>query len=126
MAGQTHDGSLWGGRFESGPSLEMARLSSSTHFDWRLVPYDLDATAAHANQLAAAGYLTEEARSTVLAALADIRRDCLENDLQPLDSDEDVHGALERILIERVGEDIGGALRAGRSRNDQSDSTHLD
>ena len=119
MAGQTHDGSLWGGRFESGPSFEMARLSSSTHFDWRLVPYDLDATAAHANQLVAAGYLTEDARSTVLAALAEIRRDFLENDLQPLDSDEDVHGALERILIERVGEDIGGALRAGRSRNDQ-------
>ena len=38
---------------------------------------------------------------------------------RPLVTDEDVHGALERGLIDRVGEDLGGRLRAGRSRNDQ-------
>ena len=38
---------------------------------------------------------------------------------QPAETDEDVHGALERRLIELVGKEIGGRLRAGRSRNDQ-------
>ncbi len=119
MAGQTHDGSLWGGRFESGPSFEMQRLSKSTHFDWRLVTYDLDATAAHATQLSHAGYLSSEALATVRKTLEAMRADFLADALHPVETDEDVHGALERILIERVGEDIGGALRAGRSRNDQ-------
>lgn len=119
MTGQTHDGALWGGRFRSGPSPEMARLSSSTHFDWRLVPYDLDATAAHASQLCAAGYLTAEALETVLAALESMRAAHRAGELHPEESDEDVHGALERLIIEAVGDDIGGALRAGRSRNDQ-------
>jgi len=119
MAGQTHDGSLWGGRFESGPSFVMQRLSKSTHFDWRLVTYDLDATAAHATQLSHAGYLSSEALATVRRTLEAMRADLLADALHPVETDEDVHGALERILIERVGEDIGGALRAGRSRNDQ-------
>jgi argininosuccinate lyase len=34
-------------------------------------------------------------------------------------ADEDVHTALERGLLERLGPDLGGKLRAGRSRNDQ-------
>lgn len=119
MAGQTHDGSLWGGRFGSGPSVEMRRLSKSTHFDWRLVTYDLNATIAHATQLCEAGFLSADDLAGVRGALETMRTDFLANELHPLDSDEDVHGALERILIERVGEDIGGALRAGRSRNDQ-------
>ena len=119
MAGQTHDGSLWGGRFGSGPSSEMQRLSKSTHFDWRLVTYDLDATIAHATQLSRAGYLSSDALETVRKALEAMRADFLADALHPMETDEDVHGALERILIERVGDDIGGALRAGRSRNDQ-------
>lgn len=119
MAGQTHDGSLWGGRFESGPSQEMLSLSKSTHFDWRLVPYDLDATRAHAAALAAAGFVSVDALASVHSALESMRAEFVRGELVPHESDEDVHGALERILIERVGEDIGGALRAGRSRNDQ-------
>lgn len=115
----THDGSLWGGRFGEGPSYEMARLSQSTHFDWRLVPYDLEATAAHVAQLHASGYLSEEAVTTVVSALDSMREDFLEGRLEPEQSDEDVHGALERELINRVGADVGGAIRAGRSRNDQ-------
>ena len=42
-----------------------------------------------------------------------------ERDFRPDPSDEDVHTALERGLIERAGADVGGRLRAGRSRNDQ-------
>ena len=119
MAGQTGEGALWGGRFSEGPDYTMQQLSKSTHFDWRLVSYDLDATGAHAQALAAAGHLSDEDLETITAALATIREDFLADRLHPRDSDEDVHGALERILIERVGETLGGSLRAGRSRNDQ-------
>ena len=119
MAGQTGEGALWGGRFSSGPDYALQRLSKSTHFDWRLVPYDLDATAAHARALSNAGHLAADDLNTVLAALDTIREDYLGDRIHPRDSDEDVHGALERILIERVGETLGGSVRAGRSRNDQ-------
>jgi argininosuccinate lyase len=97
----------------------MARLSKSTHFDWRLVPYDLDASVAHARQLASHGYLSQAQLSDLLAAIDSLRSDYLEGRFQPEDSDEDVHGAIERELIARVGHETGGALRAGRSRNDQ-------
>ena len=121
MAGDpsTHEGSLWGGRFSDGPSPEMAALSKSTHFDWRLVPYDLEATRAHASELAKAGYLSEQQLADLTSALESIREDFLDGRLSPTDDDEDVHGALERELIERVGPETGGAVRAGRSRNDQ-------
>ncbi len=115
----THEGSLWGGRFQEGPSPEMAALSRSTHFDWQLVPYDIEATTAHAKALQAAGYLSAEQLATVQAALESMQEDFLEGRLQPRPDDEDVHGALERELIARVGDDLGGAIRAGRSRNDQ-------
>jgi argininosuccinate lyase len=119
VAGQTGEGSLWGGRFSEGPDYTLQRLSTSTHFDWRLVSYDLDATSAHASALHSAGHLSAEDLQTVLAALATMREDYLAGRLEPRESDEDVHGALERVLIERVGETLGGSLRAGRSRNDQ-------
>jgi argininosuccinate lyase len=119
MSGQTHEGALWGGRFGSGPSFEMQRLSKSTHFDWRLVPYDLDATVAHATALKERGLISADALSTVLTALEKIGHDFRSDAIAPGDQDEDVHGWLERILIEAVGPEIGGSLRAGRSRNDQ-------
>lgn len=119
MSGHTHEGALWGGRFGSGPSFEMQRLSKSTHFDWRLVPYDLDATAAHAKALEQRGLLTAADVKTVLGALEKIRKDFLSGALAPSDDDEDVHGALEGALIVALGPELGGSLRAGRSRNDQ-------
>ena len=121
MSGEpsTHDGSLWGGRFSEGPSPEMVNLSRSTHFDWRLVPYDLDATRAHAAELQRQGYLTEQQLSDLTSALDSLKEDFLEGRLVPSEADEDVHGALERELIARVGPETGGAVRAGRSRNDQ-------
>ena len=121
MSGEpsTHDGSLWGGRFSEGPSPEMVNLSRSTHFDWRLVPYDLDATRAHAAELQRHGYLTEQQLSDLTSALDSLKEDFLEGRLIPSEADEDVHGALERELIARVGPETGGAVRAGRSRNDQ-------
>ncbi len=115
----TDEGRLWGGRFAGGPSPELEALSRSTHFDWRLVPYDLAGSRAHANALRAAGLLTDEDHRALLDGLAALGTAYDEGSLAPGPSDEDVHGALERLLIARVGAEVGGRLRAGRSRNDQ-------
>ena len=109
---------LWGGRFESGPADALARLSVSVQFDWRLAPYDLLASRAHAQGLYAAGLLTEAERDAMLTALDDLDRACRDGTFRPTAADEDVHTALERGLLERLGT-LGGKLRAGRSRNDQ-------
>ena len=118
-AGSTNQGKLWGGRFAGGPSPELEALSRSTHFDWRLALYDIAGSHAHAKALAAAGYLTPDAEAEIHRGLDVPAQRFTEGDLHPAPDDEDVHGALERLLLEEVGPDIGGRLRAGRSRNDQ-------
>ncbi|MGN0040997.1 MULTISPECIES: argininosuccinate lyase [unclassified Rhodococcus (in: high G+C Gram-positive bacteria)] len=115
----TNEGALWGGRFESGPAAAMAALSKSTHFDWVLAPYDVRASQAHAKILHRAGLLSDNDLATMLDGLEGLAADVASGAFVPSDSDEDVHGALERGLIERVGPEVGGRLRAGRSRNDQ-------
>jgi argininosuccinate lyase len=117
--GTTGEGSLWGGRFASGPSPELARLSRSTHFDWQLALYDLAGSHAHAKALAAAGYLSPEDEAGMHAGLDEVARAITSGELAPSEVDEDVHGALEAALIAVVGSELGGRLRAGRSRNDQ-------
>ncbi|HEY0261331.1 MAG TPA: argininosuccinate lyase [Lacisediminihabitans sp.] len=118
-AGTTGEGALWGGRFSSGPSPELARLSKSTQFDWQLAPYDIAGSRAHAKALAAAGYLTEAELTGMLDALDRLLEAVEGGGFAERESDEDVHGALERGLIEIAGPELGGKLRAGRSRNDQ-------
>lgn len=115
----TREGSLWGGRFADGPSDALAAVSKSTHFDWVLAPYDIVASRAHAVILFRAGLLDEEQRDGLLAGLDSLAEDVADGSFTPLVTDEDVHAALERGLIDRVGPDLGGRLRAGRSRNDQ-------
>ncbi|KAA1243495.1 argininosuccinate lyase, partial [Mycobacterium simiae] len=108
-----------GGRFTGGPSDALAALSKSTHFDWVLAPYDIKASRAHAKVLFGARLLTDQQRDGLLAGLDSLARDVADGSFGPLATDEDVHAALERGLIERVGPELGGRLRAGRSRNDQ-------
>ena len=109
---------LWGGRFESGPAEALARLSVSVQFDWRLAGYDLLASRAHARVLHKAGLLDDAELARMLAALDDLAEACRTGRFRPSASDEDVHTALERGLLERAGS-LAGKLRAGRSRNDQ-------
>jgi argininosuccinate lyase len=109
---------LWGGRFAGGPSDAMTALSLSTHFDWRLAPYDVMQTRAHARVLRVAGLLTDDELGRVLAALDELAARIADGSLRPDPLDEDVHTAVERSLIALLG-DLGGKLRAGRSRNDQ-------
>jgi argininosuccinate lyase len=109
---------LWGGRFSGGPSDALARLSVSVHFDWRLAPYDLLASKAHARVLHRAGLLADDELDQMLGALDDLALAVRDGSFRPTVEDEDVHTALERGLLERLGA-LGGKLRAGRSRNDQ-------
>ena len=115
----TNEGALWGGRFSGGPSEAMFALSVSTHFDWVLAPYDVLASKAHAKVLNRAGLLSDADLATMLAGLDQLGKDVADGSFGPLPTDEDVHGAMERGLIDRVGPEVGGRLRAGRSRNDQ-------
>lgn len=109
---------LWGGRFASGPADAMAALSLSTHFDWRLAPYDLKQTRAHAHVLARAGLLNDDELVRIELAIDELRAEVIAGTAVPIPADEDVHTAIERMLVQKLG-DLGGKLRAGRSRNDQ-------
>jgi argininosuccinate lyase len=90
----------------------------SVQFDWRLAPYDLLGSRAHARVLNRAGLLTDDELARMLGALEDLEEACRSGEFRPAVADEDVHTALERGLLERLGT-LGGKLRAGRSRNDQ-------
>jgi argininosuccinate lyase len=109
---------LWGARFEGGPSTALANLSVSVHFDWILAPYDLAASRAHARVLQRGGLLDDDELTGMLAALDELEAAVRDGSFVPTVADEDVHTALERGLLERLGP-LGGKLRAGRSRNDQ-------
>ncbi|HTL22752.1 MAG TPA: argininosuccinate lyase [Mycobacteriales bacterium] len=109
---------LWGGRFEGGPAEALARLSVSVQFDWRLAPYDLLGSKAHARVLHRAGLLDDDELAQMLGALDALRAEVEAGEFLPTVEDEDVHTALERGLLEKLGP-LGGKLRAGRSRNDQ-------
>jgi argininosuccinate lyase len=114
------EGGLWGGRFGgTKPADALFALSRSTHFDWRLAPHDLAGSRAHARALRHAGLLDDAELAAMLAGLDGLAADIAAGTFAPAPSDEDVHTALERGLIERVGPSLGGKLRAGRSRNDQ-------
>ncbi|MGP3969163.1 argininosuccinate lyase [Streptomyces sp. 6N223] len=110
---------LWGGRFADGPAQALERLSASVHFDWRLAPYDIAGSRAHARVLHRAGLLSDDELTRMLAGLDRLAADVADGSFTGTQADEDVHTALERGLLERLGPELGGKLRAGRSRNDQ-------
>jgi argininosuccinate lyase len=110
---------LWGARFSGKPADALTALSASTHFDWRLARYDIRGSRAHARVLHNAGLLNDGELAAMLDALDRLDTDVESGAFVPVPEDEDVHTALERGLIERAGPELGGGLRAGRSRNDQ-------
>jgi argininosuccinate lyase len=109
---------LWGGRFSRGPADETLAFTSSISFDRRLVHHDCAVLAAHARGLARAGILSEEESSIAADALKHVADDIASGAFEPLESDEDIHSAVERALLERIPE-TAPRLRAGLSRNDR-------
>ena len=109
---------LWGGRFAQGPEESVFALSRSVHFDWRLAPYDLRSSKAHLSILKKSGLIAAKDAEAIAKALNELSTEVASGKFVAIDSDEDVHSALERGLTSKLGA-VGGALRAGRSRNDQ-------
>lgn len=109
---------LWGGRFSETPADAVFALSRSVHFDWRLAPYDLRSSLAHLHVLQTSGLLEDSVVELIRGALNELIAEVSSGEFVAIEEDEDVHSALERGLTEKLGQ-IGGSLRAGRSRNDQ-------
>jgi argininosuccinate lyase len=116
--GHAGAGQLWGGRFSDSPDEAAWALGRSTHFDARLWSDDLAGSAAHAEELHRLGLLDDDDLTALQGALRELERDFAEDAFTFERGDEDLHGAVERRLIELAG-DAGRRLRAGRSRNDQ-------
>jgi argininosuccinate lyase len=104
-------------RFREPPDPLFQRLNASIGFDWRLAPYDVEQSRAHAQALHAAGVLDSDELARMDEGLEAVA-DELEQGSLPLEDDEDIHTAIERRLTEIIGP-LGGKLHTGRSRNDQ-------
>jgi len=109
---------LWGARFSDGPADAVFALSRSAHFDWRLAPYDIRSSLAHLSVLESSKLVTKDEAAAIRTALKELANEVAKGSFVADATDEDVHSALERGLTAKLGP-VGGALRAGRSRNDQ-------
>jgi argininosuccinate lyase len=93
-------------------------LNSSIRFDYRLAPYDLEQSFAHARMLARSGIISEDDLAQIERGLAAVREEIDQDRFVVVDGDEDIHMAIERRLTELAGP-VGGKLHTARSRNDQ-------
>ena len=109
---------LWHGRFDEGPAKELLAFSVSLGYDRRLATDDIAGSRAHVRALLRGGILTQEEAGVVLAALDRVEVELEEGSFAFVDSDEDVHTAIERRVTALAG-DAGAKLHTGRSRNDQ-------
>jgi len=105
-------------RFSQPQDPVFAALNASIGFDWRLGPYDIEQSRAHAKMLAATGIISEADRDVLLGGLERVAEELDSGSFPFRDDDEDIHMAVERRLTEIVGA-VGGRLHTARSRNDQ-------
>jgi argininosuccinate lyase len=105
-------------RFRKDPDPRFWRLNRSIEFDWRLAPYDIDQSLAHARGLRQLGVLDDEELRRIEAGLEGVRARMGEHGFEFEAADEDIHMAVERLLGEEIGP-LAGKLHTGRSRNDQ-------
>jgi len=109
---------LWGGRFSQGSAASLRRLNDSIAYDKALYVEDIAASIAYARALVAAAVITADEAATIIRGLELVRQEFDSDSFVLQAGDEDIHTAVERRLIELVG-DVGGKLHTGRSRNDQ-------
>jgi argininosuccinate lyase len=98
------------------PNVE--KFTSSIHYDQRLYPYDIEGSVAHATMLAKQNIISKNEAAKIVSALKNILKDIEKGKITFSPADEDIHMAIERELIKRIGE-AGGKLHSARSRNDQ-------
>jgi argininosuccinate lyase len=105
-------------RFRKDPDPRFWRLNRSIEFDWRLAPYDIDQSRAHARGLRGIGVLDDDELERIDAGLEQVRERIASHGFEFEEADEDIHMAVERLLGEEIGP-LAGKLHTGRSRNDQ-------
>ena len=108
---------LWSGRFDDAPADVLWRYTASQR-DRRLLAVDIRGSIAHVGMLADVGLIDATEHEAIDVALHRLLADAEDGTFEFLDTDEDVHSAVERRLIELIG-DTGRKLHTGRSRNDQ-------
>src|SRR5436305_7442 len=106
------------GRFTSPQDPLFQRLNWSVSFDYRLAPYDLELSGAHARMLASRDITSAEDLAEIERGLAAVKAEMDDDSFRVEPGDEDIHMAIERRLIELIGP-VGGKLHTARSRNDQ-------
>jgi len=109
---------LWHGRFTGGPSESLLAYTVSLPYDQRMWRDDIVGSRAHVRGLARVGLLTEEELTSILGALDGVAAEMGTATFVFVDSDEDIHTAIERRVTELAGA-AGGKLHTARSRNDQ-------
>jgi argininosuccinate lyase len=108
----------WSGRFQKSTAPNVEKFTSSIHYDQRLYPYDIEGSVAHATMLARQNIISKAESAKIVSALKNILKDIEKGKFKFSPADEDIHMAIERELISRIGE-VGGKLHSARSRNDQ-------
>src|SRR5660398_281178 len=104
------------GRLQVAPDEDIMHFTSSMEADKRIFDSDIQVDKAHVVMLREQGIIKESDCCAILSGLEKIQKE----GISALDTTyEDVHIALEARLIEMVGEDIGGRMHSGRSRNDE-------
>jgi argininosuccinate lyase len=113
---------MWSGRFREPLDADFEQWQKSIVFDWRLLPFEIAASKAHASALSAANILTNDELATLRNALDSIAADYQSEDGQARvrnhPTAEDIHHFVELNLVDRVGS-LGLKLHTGRSRNEQ-------
>ena len=106
------------GRFRDPQDPLFQALNSSIAFDYRLAPYDLEQSLAHARMLARSNIISDDDLEQIERGLQAVREEIEADSFVVTEGDEDIHMAIERRLTEIIGP-VGGKLHTARSRNDQ-------
>lgn len=109
---------VWSGRFSEPVDERVKRYTASIRFDWRLAPFDIQASLAHAAMLAHVGVISAQDLADIRRGMAEIQAEIDNGTFVWNLDDEDVHFNIERALTRKIGE-AGKRLHTGRSRNDQ-------
>ena len=114
----TGSSTIWGGRFDGGPSEIMERINASIDFDQRMYAQDIAASKAHAAMLVEQNIISAEDGARISDGLDQILGEIEAGDFEFKTELEDIHMDVEARLTKIVGE-AAGRLHTARSRNDQ-------
>jgi argininosuccinate lyase len=106
------------GRFKKAAYKKVDQYTASIPYDWRLYPYDIAGSIAHARMLAKQGIILDKEAETIVLGLNGIKEEFALGQFVFKAELEDIHMHIEARLVEKIG-DVGGKLHTARSRNDQ-------